>query len=519
MTPHAWLAEFSSWLWPLVANHLWQATLFTGVAFVAALALRRCPARARRMVWLIALAKFALPSAVLVTLVAAAGFRPAGVAPSPSSETLSPVLVRLAQPVFPGAAAAGLGAAPAQDHNELYCLLTGIWLSGCVAMLAWWWKRRRRLSTAVRAAKPLLAGRELEALERARSRLRLRRRVRLLISCRIADPGVWGVSKPVVVLPAGIAAELSGAELEALLTHELFHVRNRDNLAGTLQTLLCSVFWFHPLVWWIGRRLLAERERACDEAVLAAIRDSDSYLAGILKVCRFSIGPSVAGVSGMAGSNLKRRMEWIMSNNVRNGSAAFRRSILTATGAAFVVFSLAAGTLSGGRAIAQTTKAAAQEPRGVPGGVKGGVGRGVGGGVSGGVADGVTAQPSRIPVPYSKWIEEDVVYVIGQGERAAFLRLSTDQQREQFIERFWRDRDPTPGTSANEFKEEHYRRIQYANERFASTALAGWKTPRGRIYIVYGPADEVESHPSQNIERWRYRSGPLADVVLEFRLP
>jgi GWxTD domain-containing protein len=136
--------------------------------------------------------------------------------------------------------------------------------------------------------------------------------------------------------------------------------------------------------------------------------------------------------------------------------------------------------------------------------------------------------------PYKKWLSEDVGYIITDEERKAFNNLSTDEEREQFIEQFWLRRDPTPDTQENEYKEEHYRRIAYANERFAS-GIPGWKTDRGRIYIVYGPPDEIESHPSGGtyerpyeegggttstypFEQWRYRyiEGVGTDVIIEF---
>ena len=101
----------------------------------------------------------------------------------------------------------------------------------------------------------------------------------------------------------------------------------------------------------------------------------------------------------------------------------------------------------------------------------------------------------ELETPYRKWLQEDVAYIITDEERAAFKRLQNDEEREQFIENFWLRRDPTPDTVENEFKEEHYRRIQYANDHFAS-GIPGWKTDRGRIYIVYGPPDERDEHPS-----------------------
>ena len=97
--------------------------------------------------------------------------------------------------------------------------------------------------------------------------------------------------------------------------------------------------------------------------------------------------------------------------------------------------------------------------------------------------------------PYQAWLTTDVAYIITDAEKKAFSQLGTDEERDQFIEQFWLRRDPTPGTVENEYKEEHYRRIAFANDHFAS-GMPGWKTDRGRLYIVYGPPDEIESHPS-----------------------
>ena len=142
----------------------------------------------------------------------------------------------------------------------------------------------------------------------------------------------------------------------------------------------------------------------------------------------------------------------------------------------------------------------------------------------------------ELMTPYKKWMDEDVTYIITDEERKTFKNLSTDEERDQFIEQFWLRRDPTPDTMENEFKEEHYRRIAYANERFAS-GIPGWRTDRGRIYITFGPPDEIESHPSGGsysrpmeegggetstypFEKWRYRylegSGLGTNVEIEF---
>src|ERR1700691_1440621 len=171
---------------------------------------------------------------------------------------------------------------------------------------------------------------------------------------------------------------------------------------------------------------------------------------------------------------------------------------------------------------------------------------------NGAAAQGSQVDPLKRPIPdkqrkanakslnielsktYKKWLNEDVVYIISDQERAAFKQLSNDEERDNFIEAFWQRRDPTPDTEENEYKEEHYRRIAYANEHFAA-GVPGWKTDRGRMYIVFGPADEIDSHPSGGtyerpmeegggetstfpFETWRYRyiEGIGQEVMIEF---
>ena len=167
-------------------------------------------------------------------------------------------------------------------------------------------------------------------------------------------------------------------------------------------------------------------------------------------------------------------------------------------------------------------------------------------------AQGSPADPLKRPIPekqkqknakalkielsktYRKWLDEDVRWIITDDERHAFMQLSNDEERDQFIEAFWQRRDPTPDTEENEFKEEHYRRIAYANEHYAA-GIPGWKSDRGRIYIVFGPADQIESHPSGGsyerpmdegggetstfpFEQWRYRyiEGIGQEIIVEF---
>ena len=140
----------------------------------------------------------------------------------------------------------------------------------------------------------------------------------------------------------------------------------------------------------------------------------------------------------------------------------------------------------------------------------------------------------ELDAQYKQWLSEDVVYIISPEERTAFLQLSTSEEREQFIEQFWLRRSSNPDLPENDFKEEHYRRIAYANEHYAS-GIPGWKTDRGRTYIIWGPADEIDSHPTGGTydrpmdegggstttypwETWRYRylEGIGENVIIEF---
>src|ERR1700693_4795416 len=140
----------------------------------------------------------------------------------------------------------------------------------------------------------------------------------------------------------------------------------------------------------------------------------------------------------------------------------------------------------------------------------------------------------ELDTPYRQWLNEDVVYIISPAERQSFLQLETNEEREQFIEQFWLRRSATPDLPDNDFKEEHYRRIAYTNEHFAS-GIPGWKTDRGRMYIMWGPPDEIEAHPTGGTydrpmeegggstttypwETWRYRymEGIGENVIWEF---
>jgi TonB family protein len=366
---HETFARASAWLWPAVANHMWQATLFAAVVLFATLLLRRgAPARVRFALWLAAALKFALPAA-LFAFVGASDLRtflptPEGVA--------APLVLKLAEPVQVRSDTAELfvPVSGARGHSEIFCLLTLAWAAGAGVLFAVWLARRREFVRSVRAGVEAWSGREFEALGRARARLKLRREVLLVLSEEGTEPGVWRTRRPVLVLPRSVAAQLDEEELETVLLHELAHVERRDNLWGNFQTALECVFWFNPAVWLVGRRLLAERERACDERVLAAGGAAGAYAAGILKVVRFCSGWRVAGVSGAAsGSNLRRRIEMIMRGEASASRVrAWHRAVVSGAAAAALLLTLGAGLFGGARARALLIEGVEGEPRQARGG-------------------------------------------------------------------------------------------------------------------------------------------------------
>jgi hypothetical protein len=162
----------------------------------------------------------------------------------------------------------------------------------------------------------------------------------------LLEPGVVGIWRPVLLLPAGIDQQLPAVQLESVIAHELCHIRRRDNLTAALHMAVESAFWFHPLVWWIGARLIDERERACDEDVLSrGVRPRD-YAEGILRVCQLYVESPIACVSGVTGSNLKRRIEDIMMNRTGHPLSMTRSILVTMAAACAVVAPIVSGAMT-----------------------------------------------------------------------------------------------------------------------------------------------------------------------------
>ncbi len=394
MAFHDWLAHWSAWFWHLIANHLWQSTLFALLIFLALALLKHSPARARYAIWLIALAKFALPAALFIILFYKIGFDFSGLlSPHPASET---AITQVAEPMPYLYTETFNDVVETQKHNEIYCGLTIVWFIGFIGLLGYWIGQRRNFAFAVNAGERVSQGKEAASLRRVKSWLLIKREVGLMVSPKIAEPGVWGTFRPIIVLPETMSETLTEEELDAVMMHEMIHLARWDNLVSNVQMFFCCLFWFHPLVWFIDKRLLVERESACDETVIELGGAHGIYAASLLKVLKFCLGLRVAGVSAASGSNLKRRIEKIMAHETHSRLALSHRALVLVVAAAVILFSLAAGILSRTQVVAQNRKTNAPVggvsggvPGGVPGGVAGGVAGGIPDGIPGGIADGI----------------------------------------------------------------------------------------------------------------------------------
>ncbi len=334
----------SSYLTSAVANHLWQSTLFALAAGVLTLALRKNHAGARYWLWLSASLKFLMPFSLLVSAGEGLSWSSAApVAASPAGLTVA--MAAVSEPFTNAAVATSLQPAARQAFsNGIPAVLWAIWACGVVIVLLFWWVRWRRVRAAVRLAAPLPLGAD----------------IRVFSSPVLLEPGVFGVFRPVLILPEGITEHLAPAQLNAILAHELCHVRRRDNLAAAVHMVVEAVFWFHPLVWWIGARLVEERERACDEEVLRLGSEPQIYAESILKTCEFYLESPLTCVSGITGSDLKKRIVRIMTHSVASRLGLGRKLLLAVAGVAAVAGPISFGLMH------VTPSRAAQSPAPAP---------------------------------------------------------------------------------------------------------------------------------------------------------
>ncbi|HEY4086022.1 MAG TPA: M56 family metallopeptidase, partial [Bryobacteraceae bacterium] len=304
-------------------NHLWQSTTFAVIVAIAAAILRRHSPRLRYWLWLAASAKFLVPfSLILVT--------GAHIQLPPDTPGLRATTVQHVSMAFAPVSII----APARAGFPWTTALTAVWFAGAAFFAFRWFRCWRQIHRAARHATKLPLQNTLPAYS----------------SAAMLEPGVFGIFRPVLLLPEDLDRHLSPAQFEAVLAHESRHIRYRDNLTAAFHMLVETLFWFHPLVWWIGARLVEERERDCDEAALRQGGHPGDYARGIVSVCQSYVESPLPCASGISGADLKKRiceiLSWRASLPItRGGKAVLAAAAIAAISLPFAIGILRAQSL------------------------------------------------------------------------------------------------------------------------------------------------------------------------------
>ncbi len=311
------------------------------------------------------------------------------------------------------------------------------------------------------------------------ARIGIVRRVGLLTSALVQVPTVIGWLRPTVLLPVSCLSGLSPIQIEAILAHELAHIRRHDYLVSVLQSIVEAVLFYHPAVWWVSQRVRKEREDCCDDLAVTISGDCLAYARALSFLEEHRSSHTVVAL-GANGGVLAMRIRRLLG--YKDAPAYSWWAAGTQLAVAVVAVALCIGTFT--RAQARPDKQSTMESNQV-------------------------SQPSN--PAYQRWLDEDVLWITTPEERAAFAHLSSDPERDEFIRQFWLRRDPgSAGVPHNNVRREHYRRIAYSNVHFTADT-PGWKSDRGRIYILYGPPNAIEAHPHGSstmgnpYEVWHYR--------------
>jgi uncharacterized protein (TIGR03435 family) len=326
----------------LFFNHMWQSTLFAGVIAVLALALRHNRARLRYGLWLAASVKFLVPFAALAAAGGLVEWRQApavirSIVAAPAVRDFNSPFVQLSlDPI--------VGVAAAEQQSWIAPVLFTVWVCGFAAIVLRRARQWREIRAAVRASAPFAAATPVpDGIE-------------IRTAPTVFEPGVVGLRRPVILLPEGIDSYLTAGQLAAVVAHEVCHVRRRDNLTAAMHMLVEAVCWFHPLVWWIGARLVTAREQACDEHVVAGTAEPIAYAQGIVGVCRRYVETPHMAVAGVGSADVKARIDAILANRIGLRLTLSKRLVLATVAA----LSLAVPVVTG--AIEAASFAAGQLP-------------------------------------------------------------------------------------------------------------------------------------------------------------
>ena len=342
-----------------VIDHVWQSTLFATGAGLLTLAFRRNRARVRYALWFSVSVKFLVPFSSVVwlgSLAASSGFLGSSTGRPVHGVTQHPLISGLYQSLAPMGTASlwpSTFTVTSVALTWVNLVLLGIWVCGFFAVVASRIRRSHRYWDIV------LTSRRVELID-----VKVPRRLQVGLADGLLEPAVIGWMHPVLLFPADIEHHLTRPQIEAITAHELCHVRRFDNMTAATHMVVEAIFWFHPLVWWIGARLVDERERACDEYVLTTADASNSYAQGILNICERYVESPLASISGVRSANLPKRIDAIRANRVGETTGVWKTLILTAVIMCVVIVPLVAGAMQAPPA--STGSRRDQSPRGDP---------------------------------------------------------------------------------------------------------------------------------------------------------
>jgi uncharacterized protein (TIGR03435 family) len=308
-----------------LTNHLWQSTLFAVAAGLLTAAFRGNKAQVRHCIWFSASLKFLLPFALLMSLGSYLERTPS--LQKIAVPVVSESVLQIAEPF----SATSSYVPPARRAIDWAPIAFLVWACGFAAMIVIRLRGWLRIRVAVRAS----------------NQIDISGSVEIRASPGLLEPGVVGFFRPILLLPAGIVERLTPLQLQAVLAHEMCHIRRRDNLTSAIHMMVEAVFWFHPFVWYIGARMVEERERACDEAVLSLGGEPRDYAEGILGVCKLYVESPLVCVSGVTGANLKRRIEAIITNRTGRRLNRAKKFVLASAGVAVLIGPVALGLMIG----------------------------------------------------------------------------------------------------------------------------------------------------------------------------
>ncbi len=303
------MSDWLSSVGPAVGNHLWQSTAFAAVVWMVTLALRRNQARVRYGLWVAASMKFLVPFSLLIGL---GGMLPRprhAVVAMPVYSAVDEVGLPFSGDALPTAVVTTAHVSEARHGAPEF--VAGVWLCGVLVVLVVWCARWRQVARTLRRAVRTEDGREVALLRRTEEAMG--GRVSLLLSRELMEPGMFGIVRPVLIWPERLSERLGDEHIEAILAHELMHAQRRDNLTAALHMVVEAAFWFHPMVWWMERRMVEERERACDEAVVEMGSRPGIYAESLLKAVRFCVESPLVCVAGITGADLSKRVRSIMT--------------------------------------------------------------------------------------------------------------------------------------------------------------------------------------------------------------